>query len=351
MHLIWIVAPMMHLALTPSAPVDSPHLPGCAPGRAGADARRLEGPRGSFGGRRDRRSRTTGAASSTRRCALTRRRRRRRCARRLDAPGIAYRPHFLVNMIEVDGDARSRPSCRSAPRSRRSPPTARRPLSRPQPATRQIAPRLASRTSSSRTSTKVRAPELWDRGVRGAGDRRRRRGHGLPVGAPGASTAATAASGRLRTTTPGTTRSTTPRPATRAARTLRRPATTTATAPGTAGLAVGDAGPGNRIGVAPRRDPHRLPQHGPRHRHARALHRMLRVVPRADRLPAARTPGRISAPDVINNSWGCPASEGCTDPNVLRDGRRERARRGNRGRRSRPGNEGSDSRACPTASR
>ncbi len=23
------------------------------------------------------------------------------------------------------------------------------------------------------------------------------------------------------------------------------------------------------------------------------------------------------APDVINNSWGCPASEGCTDPNVL----------------------------------
>jgi serine protease AprX len=24
------------------------------------------------------------------------------------------------------------------------------------------------------------------------------------------------------------------------------------------------------------------------------------------------------APDVINNSWGCPPSEGCTDPNVLR---------------------------------
>ena len=23
------------------------------------------------------------------------------------------------------------------------------------------------------------------------------------------------------------------------------------------------------------------------------------------------------APDVINNSWGCPTSEGCTDPNVL----------------------------------
>ena len=23
------------------------------------------------------------------------------------------------------------------------------------------------------------------------------------------------------------------------------------------------------------------------------------------------------APDVINNSWGCPKSEGCTEPNVL----------------------------------
>jgi serine protease AprX len=27
-------------------------------------------------------------------------------------------------------------------------------------------------------------------------------------------------------------------------------------------------------------------------------------------------PGK--APDVINNSWGCPSSEGCTDPNVLK---------------------------------
>ena len=28
-------------------------------------------------------------------------------------------------------------------------------------------------------------------------------------------------------------------------------------------------------------------------------------------------PDPSKAPDVINNSWGCPASEGCTDPNVL----------------------------------
>ena len=28
-------------------------------------------------------------------------------------------------------------------------------------------------------------------------------------------------------------------------------------------------------------------------------------------------PDPSKAPDVINNSWGCPPSEGCTDPNVL----------------------------------
>ena len=28
-------------------------------------------------------------------------------------------------------------------------------------------------------------------------------------------------------------------------------------------------------------------------------------------------PDPARAPDVINNSWSCPDSEGCTDPNVL----------------------------------
>jgi subtilisin family serine protease len=30
-----------------------------------------------------------------------------------------------------------------------------------------------------------------------------------------------------------------------------------------------------------------------------------------------QNPDPAMAPDVINNSWGCPPSEGCTDPNVL----------------------------------
>jgi len=32
---------------------------------------------------------------------------------------------------------------------------------------------------------------------------------------------------------------------------------------------------------------------------------------------AGANPDPAMAPDVINNSWGCPTSEGCTDPNVL----------------------------------
>jgi serine protease AprX len=32
---------------------------------------------------------------------------------------------------------------------------------------------------------------------------------------------------------------------------------------------------------------------------------------------AGQNPDPSRAPHVINNSWGCPASEGCTDPNVL----------------------------------
>jgi len=33
---------------------------------------------------------------------------------------------------------------------------------------------------------------------------------------------------------------------------------------------------------------------------------------------AGQNPRPDLAPDVINNSWGCPPSEGCTDPNILR---------------------------------
>ena len=61
----------------------------------------------------------------------------------------------------------------------------------------------------------------------------------------------------------------------------------------------------------------RLPQHEQRLGHAGHLRRMLPVVYRADQGGWQRDPDPSKAPDVINNSWSCPPSEGCTDPNVL----------------------------------
>jgi len=84
----------------------------------------------------------------------------------------------------------------------------------------------------------------------------------------------------------------------------------------TAGLAVGDDGAGNQIGVAPG---------------ARLI--ACRNMDQGNGTPARYTEcfefflaptdsvGSAPRPDlganVINNSWSCPASEGCTDPNVL----------------------------------
>jgi serine protease AprX len=84
----------------------------------------------------------------------------------------------------------------------------------------------------------------------------------------------------------------------------------------TMGTMVGDDGGSNRIGMAPG---------------ARWIG--CRNMDRGNGTPATYSecyqwfiaPTRVDgteadsskAPDVINNSWGCPASEGCTDPNVL----------------------------------
>ncbi|HET8648374.1 MAG TPA: S8 family serine peptidase, partial [Vicinamibacteria bacterium] len=85
----------------------------------------------------------------------------------------------------------------------------------------------------------------------------------------------------------------------------------------TMGTMVGDDGGSNQVGVAP---------------DARWIG--CRNMDRGDGSPATysecfqwfiaptnlagQNPDPTKAPHVINNSWGCPASEGCTDPNVLK---------------------------------
>lgn len=85
----------------------------------------------------------------------------------------------------------------------------------------------------------------------------------------------------------------------------------------TMGTMVGDDGAGNQVGVAPG---------------ARWIG--CRNMDQGNGTPATYTecfqwfvaptdlfglnPDTTMAPHVVNNSWACPASEGCTDPNVLR---------------------------------
>lgn len=85
----------------------------------------------------------------------------------------------------------------------------------------------------------------------------------------------------------------------------------------TSGLAVGDDGAGNVIGVAPGasligcRNMDR--GSGTPARYAECFEFLLAPTDASGRFPRPE----IGA-DVVNNSWSCPASEGCTDPEILR---------------------------------
>jgi subtilisin family serine protease len=86
---------------------------------------------------------------------------------------------------------------------------------------------------------------------------------------------------------------------------------------GTTGVAVGDDGVGNQVGVAP----------GARWIACRNMDRGVGTPARYAECfqwflsPTdhnGQNPRPDLAPHVINNSWGCPPDEGCTDPNVLK---------------------------------
>ena len=164
--------------------------------------------------------------------------------------------------------------------------------------------------------TKVHAPDVWALGLHRPGRRRRRRRHRLPVGPPGARrpTIAAGTAAAPTTTTTGTTRST--RAAARAARTRRRPATTTATArtrwarwSATTARATRSAWRPARSGSAAATWTRATAR---RRRYTECFQWFL-----APTNLAGQNPDPSKAPDVINNSWGCPPDEGCTDATIL----------------------------------
>ena len=85
----------------------------------------------------------------------------------------------------------------------------------------------------------------------------------------------------------------------------------------TMGTMVGDDGAGNQIGMAPGArwiGCRNMDQgNGTPATYSECFQWFLAPTDLAN-----QNPDPSKAPHVINNSWGCPASEGCTDPNVLK---------------------------------
>lgn len=234
---------------------------------------------------------------------------------RLRRAGVPFRPHFLVNLIEVEGDEALARELAASDAVSAIEANGEARLERPGPpmeswraATAGIEPNIQ----------KVRAPELWNRGFTG---------QGVVVGS--ADTGFQWDHPALKRQYRGWDGSAVshdynwhdaihdPAPGNPCGANAPAPCDDDGHGTATSGLAVGDDGGGNRIGVAPG---------------ARLIG--CRNMDRGNGTPARYTecfewflaptdssganPRPELGADVINNSWSCPASEGCTDPNILR---------------------------------
>ncbi len=242
---------------------------------------------------------------------------------RLEAAGIPYRSFYLVNMIEVEGDralagelsAREEVSSVAANNAARM---------EPEPVVEREASPSAFRLTPSAASAvepnlvRVGAPSVWARGFTG---------QGIVVGM--ADTGVVWDHPALKSHYRGFDGTTVSHdynwhdaihnalPANPCGSDTAAPCDDDSHGTATASLAVGDDGAGNQIGMAPG---------------ARFI--ACRNMDQGNGTPARYTEcfqfflaptdhtGGNARPDlaahVINNSWGCPVTEGCTDPNVLK---------------------------------
>ena len=236
---------------------------------------------------------------------------------RLLAAGIAFRPYFLVNMMEVKApravaeEISLRPEVSAVARN----PEVALPRA-PEPES--VAPLSAQEALAVEPNlTKIGAPSVWAQGFRG---------QGIVVGI--ADTGFVWDHPALKNRYRGFDGAAAvhdynwhdavhdPAPGNPCGASSPVPCDDDDHGTGTAGVSVGDDGAGNQIGVAP----------GARLIGCRNMDRGTGTPARytecfewflAPTDARGENPRPDLAPHVINNSWGCPTTEGCTDPNVL----------------------------------
>ncbi|HLN58028.1 MAG TPA: S8 family serine peptidase [Thermoanaerobaculia bacterium] len=244
---------------------------------------------------------------------------------RLEAAGVAFRSFYLVNMIEVEGDRVLAEELAAREEVSSVAPNVEAHLE-PQPVIEQeavVTPHASRLTPYAASAVepniaRVGAPGVWARGFTG---------QGIVVGM--ADTGVAWEHPALKSHYRGFNGTTVSHdynwhdaihnalPANPCGSDTSAPCDDDSHGTATASLAVGDDGAGNQIGMAPG---------------ARFI--ACRNMDQGNGTPARYTEcfqfflaptdhtGGNARPDlavhVINNSWGCPVTEGCTDPNVLK---------------------------------
>ena len=238
---------------------------------------------------------------------------------RLLAAGIAFRPYFLVNMMEVEAPraVAEEISLRSEVSAVARNPEVALPAA-PSGEPESPAPLSAQEALAVEPNlTKIGAPGLWAQGIRG---------QGIVVGI--ADTGFVWDHPALKNRYRGFDGAAAlhdhnwhdavhdPVPGNPCGASSPVPCDDDGHGTGTAGVSVGDDEAGNQIGVAP----------GARLIGCRNMDRGVGTPARytecfewflAPTDARGENPRPDLAPHVINNSWGCPPMEGCTDPNVL----------------------------------
>ena len=231
-------------------------------------------------------------------------------AKRLEDSGVRFRSHWLVDMIEVEGDAALARELSARSEVSRIVANTAAPLRRPTALPPRAAPRDAGAAADANI-VKIGAPTLWNTGITGAG---------IVVGVAdtGFEWTHPALAGRYRGALGDPSYAWhdavhDAMPSNRCGSDAPQPCDDEGHGTGTAALAVGENGIATAPGATLIGCRNMDQGNGTPARYVECFEWLL-----APTDASGDNPRLDLGADVINNSWTCPPSEGCTDPEILR---------------------------------